>query len=1040
MVYMVSEQVQSSLLSMDPLPPINKALGVLQKIERQKSINDSTNTAVLDSVAYAAKKRYINHHTAEANPKGKRPKDSMNTYPPCKQCGKTNHKVEDCFQLQTCLFCEIKGHIINNCYSFKACKAKQAKGKTKSGDSAKPPQKPVNNAELCGNQDAEYASVPQTAHCANVNPFYPTAFGYTPTVSPAASGYSPTVLAVPSSQSSSAKDASSQLSPDLVQGIVDSVMIKVLQALNDRTPSASVDPGSQSYTHFAGKSSTQFTAGFFPSKDWVIDTGAFDHMTSDVSLLHDIKKLKSPLFVSLPDGSIKTVYYTGNAFLSKDITLLDVLLISDFKPNLLSVAKLITSSKLIVTFLDESCLFQDHSSKAIVAKGVRIGDLYKIRTSVFDKSSFKPCIANAVQTIDVALLHARLGHTSIDKLRHVNNTAVQGFNKFYCDTCVLSKHHSLPFYKSLSYAAQCFDLIHMDLWGPYKHPDMTGAQSFLTILDDYSRSTWTFLIQHKTQVPNLVKNFLNLVENQFSAKVKIIRSDNAFHSDVIGQLSDFDEQYTTSLAKVIKKVEPSYYTQACKDPRWVAAMDQELLALEKNNTWQLTTLPHGKKAIDRKWVYKIKHKSDGTVERFKARLVAKGFNQIKDKDYKHTFSPVAKFTTVRTLIAVAAIKKWSLFQLDVNNAFLHGFIEEEVYMRPPLGYTKAHKDQLGYVQSKQDYSLFTKEDKLTQRLVIVLVYVDDILLTGDDQDALTMLKMELHQKFTIKDLGEMRYFLGLEIARNATGILLNQRKYVLDIIKDAGFEGCKATSFPMQKGLKLSIDQGELLTEPEVYRRLIGRLLYLSLTRPDIAYSVQHLSQFLSSPREPHYQAAQHLVKYLKGTVNAGLFYSADSSLNIQAYTDSDWGTCAYSSRSLSGYCIFLGHSLISWKTKKQVTVSKSSAEAEYRGMSYTTSEFVWLVGLMRDLRVSIKLPIPLYCDNRAAQHIAQNPVFHKRTKHLNIDCHFVRDKQLEGFLYTQHVRTGLQLADIMTKALGKQEHHFFVSKLGIKLYQDHPS
>ncbi|XP_074293795.1 uncharacterized protein LOC141620956 [Silene latifolia] len=436
------EQVQSSLLSMDPLPPINKALGVLQKIERQKTINNT-----------------------DANPKGKRPKESTNPYPPCKQCGKTNHKVEDCFQLQTCLFCEIKGHIIDNCYSFKAWKAKQAKGKAKTGDSARPPHKPVNNAELCGNQDVEYASVPQTAHCANINPFYPTALVYTPTVSPTVSSYSPAVQSVPTSQSPSATDTTTKLSPDLVQGIVDSVMNKVLQALNDRTSTASVDPGSQSYTHFAGKSSTQFTVGFIPRRDWVIDTGASDHMTSDVSLLHDIKKLQSPLFVSLPDGSVKTVYHTGNVFLTKDITLLNVLLISGFKPNLLSVAKLITSSQLIVTFLNDSCLFQDHSSKALVAKGVRIGDLYKLRASNFVRNTLKPGVANAVQTVNVAFLHARLGHSSVEKLRHVNKTALQGVNKLYCDTCVLAKHHSLPFYKSLSYAAKCFDLIHMDLWG-----------------------------------------------------------------------------------------------------------------------------------------------------------------------------------------------------------------------------------------------------------------------------------------------------------------------------------------------------------------------------------------------------------------------------------------------------------------------------------------------------------------------------------------------------------------------------------------------
>ncbi|XP_074314475.1 secreted RxLR effector protein 161-like [Silene latifolia] len=245
-------------------------------------------------------------------------------------------------------------------------------------------------------------------------------------------------------------------------------------------------------------------------------------------------------------------------------------------------------------------------------------------------------------------------------------------------------------------------------------------------------------------------------------------------------------------------------------------------------------------------------------------------------------------------------------------------------------------------------------------------------------------------------------------------------------------ENATVSEFPMPRGLKLSTDTGDLLEEPEKYRRLVGRLLYLNMTRPDISYSVQHLSQFVSQPRMPHMQAAIHVLKYLKKTVNTGLFYSANSDLRLNAFTDADWGQCAYSCKSLSGYCVFLGQSLISWKTKKQRTVSKSSAESEYRSMSYTTSELVWLDNLLQDFRIIVPKPIPLNCDNKAAQHISQNPVFHERTKHLSIDCHYVRDKQDEGFLITKHVRTGLQLADIMTKALGAEQHRFLSSKLGL--------
>jgi len=232
--------------------------------------------------------------------------------------------------------------------------------------------------------------------------------------------------------------------------------------------------------------------------------------------------------------------------------------------------------------------------------------------------------------------------------------------------------------------------------------------------------------------------------------------------------------------------------------------------------------------------------------------------------------------------------------------------------------------------------------------------------------------------------------------------------------------GCKPAKFPLPQGLKLSSITGPVLDDPEPYRRLIGRLLYLTLTRPDISYAVQHLSQFLRSLAEPHYQAVVHVLRYLKGTVNKGLFYPADCDLCLHAYCDADWGSCRFSARSVTGYCVFLGSSLISWKTKKQKTVAKSSAEAEYMAMSATTSELEWIAQLLQDFCIPLHLPIPLYCDNKAAMHIAANPVFHERTKHLRIDCHYTRDKLLEGFLQTSYVPSRNQLADMFTKRLGE--------------------
>lgn len=521
----------------------------------------------------------------------------------------------------------------------------------------------------------------------------------------------------------------------------------------------------------------------------------------------------------------------------------------------------------------------------------------------------------------------------------------------------------------------------------------------------------------------------------------------------------FSVRHRNFLAAVTMGHEPKHFKEAMKDSGWRDAMGKEIRALEDNETWVMETLPPGKKALGSQWIYKIKYKSDGSIERLKARLVIYGNHQVEGIDYNETFAPVAKMVTVRIFLAIAAVKNWEVHQMDVHNAFLHGDLSEEVYMKVPPGFKNTNPNMVcrlkkslyglkqaprcwfaklstalknyGFVQSYSDYSLFGLCRERTQ--INVLVYVDDLIIAGNDKVALTTFKDYLGRCFRMKDLGVLKYFLGLEVARNQEGIFLCQRKYTLEIISETGLLGAKPAAFPMEQNHNLALAKGEFLADPAPYRRLVGRLIYLSVTRPDLAYSVHILSQFMQQPREDHWEAALRVVRYLKKSPGQGILLRADSDLSLEGWCDSDWASCPLTRRSLTGWFVLLGCSPVSWKTKKQQTVSRSSAEAEYRSMAATVCELKWLQQLLGDLGVRHPKGMKLYCDSQSALYIAQNPVFHERTKHIEADCHFVRDAVTEGMICPSYVSTSVQLADIFTKALGKAKFEFLLGKLGVR-------
>ena len=401
--------------------------------------------------------------------------------------------------------------------------------------------------------------------------------------------------------------------------------------------------------------------------------------------------------------------------------------------------------------------------------------------------------------------------------------------------------------------------------------------------------------------------------------------------------------------------------------------------------------------------------------------------------------------------------------MDVTNAFLHSDLDEEIYMSLPQGYTpssgtalppnavcRLHKSIYGlkqasrqwykcftgillndgYDQSPVDNTLFAKIQG--SKFIALIVYVDDIMIASNSDDLVDNLKKNLAASFKIKDLGPVRFFLGLEVARNAEGISVSQRKYCLDLLKDYGYLECKPRSVPMDLKIHLSKETGILLEDGRIYREMVGRLLYLTITRPDITFAVNRLSQFLSCPTDVHLQAVYNILKYLKANPGQGLFYSVDTDIRINGFSDADWGTYTDSRRSVTGICVFLGKSLISWKSKKQNVASSSSTGAEYRAMAMASDEMVWLNQLLVDLHVPVTAQAKLFCDNKSAMHIATNPVFHERTKYIEIDCHKTRDRLKSGFHKVLHVSTANQLTDILTKPLHPGPFHSLLGRMSM--------
>lgn len=507
--------------------------------------------------------------------------------------------------------------------------------------------------------------------------------------------------------------------------------------------------------------------------------------------------------------------------------------------------------------------------------------------------------------------------------------------------------------------------------------------------------------------------------------------------------------------------EPSSYQEAVQGhqkEQWLRAMDSEITSLKENKTWVLQELPPSRKAIPCKWVYKIKRNPDGTVDKFKARLVVKGCAQKEGADYNQVFSPVVRLTTIRSVLAVAARERLKLTQFDVSTAFLYGYLDEEIYIRQPEGFSdntnrvcKLEKSlyglkqaprcwnkrfenylrELGFVKNEADPCLFKKE--LEGRKIIVALYVDDGLIASTTAEDSKILLGKLQREFKITFKDQDLYYLGLQIKTETEGeIIINQEAYIKRLLKRFDMEDCKPVSTPVTKENIEDVNEQKVCDPQIPYRQAVGALMYLMVsTRPDIAFAVGLASRKLENYTEEDWKKVKRIIRYLKGTINLSLVFKPNNH-SLECFSDADHGGDMATGRSTTGILCILAGGAVSWMSQRQTSVAISTTEAELVAASEACREIIWLQRLLNGIIELNEIP-NLHVDNEAAIRLAQNPELHKRTKHIRTRHFFIREQVQEGSMLVKHISSNFQLADIFTKVLSRDKFKENRSKLGLR-------